>query len=74
MAGNPIFIRLYLDEDVHPDLAGQLRQQGFDCQSAAQAGMLGRSDGEQLEHATAQGRCLVSFSVRDFAILAQQWA
>ena len=35
MATDPLFIRLYLDEDFHPDLADLLRRQGVDCQSAA---------------------------------------
>jgi predicted nuclease of predicted toxin-antitoxin system len=74
MATDPLFIRLYLDEDFHPDLADLLRRQGVDCQSAAEAGMLGREDEEQLGHATSQGRCLVSFNTRDFSVLAQQWA
>jgi hypothetical protein len=36
--------------------------------------MLGKSDEEQLEYATSQGRCLLSFNVRDFTVLAQRWA
>jgi predicted nuclease of predicted toxin-antitoxin system len=67
-------IRLYLDEDMHPDLAEAIRQRGFDCQSAVEAGMLGKSDEEQLDYARSQGRCLMSFNVRDFVVLAQQWA
>src|ERR1700687_334501 len=74
MANNALFIQLYLDEDFHPDLAAMIRQLGFDCQNAVEAGMLGKTDEEQLLYAAAQGRCLVSFNVRDFAILAQQWA
>jgi predicted nuclease of predicted toxin-antitoxin system len=72
MAGNPLFIRLYLDEDVHPDLADALRRKGFDCQCAAEVGMLAKSDEEQLDYATSQGRCLLSFNVADFAVLARQ--
>jgi predicted nuclease of predicted toxin-antitoxin system len=72
MAGDPLFIRLYLDEDVHPDLADALRQRGFDCQCAAEAGMLTKSDEEQLDYATSQGRCLLSFNVADFVLLARQ--
>jgi predicted nuclease of predicted toxin-antitoxin system len=73
MSTDPLFIRLYLDEDFHPDIAAALRQHGYDCQSAVEAGMLGKSDEEQLEYATAQGRCLLSFNVADFVVLAQQW-
>jgi predicted nuclease of predicted toxin-antitoxin system len=74
MSDAALFIRLYLDEDFHPDLADALRQHGHDCRSCIEAGMLGKSDEEQLAYATAEGRCLVSFNVGDFAALAQQWA
>lgn len=36
--------------------------------------MLEKSDEEQLEYAASQGRCLMSFNVADFAILAKEWA
>ncbi len=74
MSTAPLFIRLYLDEDFHPDLATLLRQHGYDCENTAEAGRLSTTDLEQLEYATAHGRCIVSFNVADFAILAQQWA
>lgn len=74
MASDPLLVRLYLDEDVHPDLADAIRQHGFDCQTAAEAGMLSKSDEEQLEYAVSQGRCIVSFNVRDFYLLAALWS
>jgi predicted nuclease of predicted toxin-antitoxin system len=74
MASDPLFIKLYLDEDVHPDLADAIRQAGFDCRTAAEAGMLGSPDDKQLEYAAGQGRCIVSFNVRDFTTLAVAWA
>lgn len=74
MSNDPLFIRLYLDEDFHPDLAPPLRQQGYDCQTVVEARMLGKSDEEQLEYATAQTRCLMSFNVGDFVALAGEWA
>jgi predicted nuclease of predicted toxin-antitoxin system len=73
MSSDPLFIRLYLDEDFHPDLADALRQHGYDCQSAAEAKLLRKRDEEQLEYAVGQGRCLVSFNVRDFMHLASDW-
>ena len=73
MSGDPLFIRLYLDEDFHPNLAAALRQHGHDCQSAVEAATLGRSDEEQLTYAAAQGRCLLSFNIADFATLAVTW-
>jgi hypothetical protein len=53
-----LFIRLYLDENVFPDLAVAVRQRGFDATSAFDATMLGKSDEEQLHHAASEGRCL----------------
>ncbi len=73
MSSDSLFIRFYLDEDFHPDLAAALRQHGFDCESAAEARMLHKTDEEQLEYAAGQGRCLVSFNVGDFMDLASQW-
>jgi predicted nuclease of predicted toxin-antitoxin system len=73
MASDPLFVKLYLDEDVHPDLAEAVRRNGFDCQSAADAKMLGRTDEQQLEYAASQGRCLVTFNVADFVVLAREW-
>lgn len=74
MANERFFLRLYLDEDLHPDLAPILRQHGVDCVSAVEAGMLEKSDAEQLAHASTEGRCLISFNAADFAVLAVEWA
>lgn len=67
-------IALYLDEDVHPTLATILRQRGFDVLTSAEAGMLRKSDPEQLEFALSQGRAILTHNVRDYVRLAQQYA
>ncbi len=67
-------IALYLDEDVHPTLARILRERGFDVLTAADVGMLGKSDPEQLEFAATHGRALLTHNVRDYVRLAQQYA
>jgi hypothetical protein len=74
MSNAPPFIRLYLDEDFHPDIAAAIRQRGHDCQNAGEAGMLGATDEAQLTFAAVQGRCIVSFNVADFVVLAREWA
>jgi len=74
MATAPLFIRLYLDEDFHPSIAVAVRQRGFDCEAAGEVGMIGKSDLEQLQYAATNGRCLLTFNVKDFALLAQSWA
>lgn len=67
-------IALYLDEDVYPTLATILYERGFDVLHAAEANMLGKSDPEQLEFATSQGRSILTHNVRDYVQLAQQYA
>lgn len=60
-------LRLYLDEDsVRHSLVEALRVRGVDVSTAIEARMTGRSDLDQLGHATAQGRTLCTFNVADF--------
>ena len=60
-------IRLYLDEDsMSWELIHALLARGLDVQSVADAGMLGRPDGDHLEYAALQGRVLYSGNVGDF--------
>jgi hypothetical protein len=65
--------RLYLDEDVLPDLARALRGMGHDAISAQEADALGLTDEEQLSRATEQGRALLTFNYRHFIRLARDW-
>ena len=55
-----LFAELYLDEDVSALVALLLRARGFDVATVRDAGRLGQEDAEQLEHATAEGRCIVT--------------
>ena len=58
-------ISLYLDEDSHSiSLVNALRYRGLDVTTAREAQMLGSTDLEQLDWATAHGRVLYSF--RDY--------
>lgn len=66
-------IALYLDEDVHPALAVILRERSFDVLTASEAGMLGKSDPEQLEFATREGRAILTHNIRDYVQLARQY-
>ena len=60
-------ISLYLDEDSHSSsLIQALRYRGLDVTTAREAQMLGSTDLEQLEWASAHGRVLYSFNIRDF--------
>jgi hypothetical protein len=60
-------IALYLDEDAQDnDLIHALRLRGVDVVGAWGVGMRQREDEEHLLWATAQGRALYGFNVRDF--------
>ncbi|HKZ50650.1 MAG TPA: DUF5615 family PIN-like protein, partial [Dehalococcoidia bacterium] len=62
-----------LDENVDVEVAVRLRLDGYDVLTARDAGMLGRSDEEQLEFAASQRRALFTHDIRTFRPLAQQW-
>lgn len=67
-------IRLYLDEDVYPLLANVLRDRGFDAVSAHELGRTSLPDSDHLEYATREGRVLLTFNVKHFALLAtEKW-
>ena len=72
-AAPPLFIRLYLDEDVHHGAAVALRVRNFDAVSAHDRGRRGLSDAEQPAYAAADERALVTFNASDFVRLHQKW-
>ncbi len=65
--------RLHLDADTsRKDLYRALRARGHDVSRTPSDWMPGdASDEEQLLGATAQGRCLCTFDVRDLLVLSQ---
>jgi hypothetical protein len=67
-------VRLYLDEDVIPDLAPLLRQQGWNVVSCHEEGALEVPDVEQLTRATNDNRAILSFNYVDFPALAESWS
>ena len=54
-------------------LAADLCGRGFDVLTTEDAGKNESSDEEQLAFATAQGRAILTFNIRDFALLHEQW-
>ena len=64
--------KLYLDENITPLVAQQLRRRGFDVSSAVEVGMLGKSDEEHLEYASHNSRILLTFDT-GFIPLATKW-
>ena len=63
-------MRVHLDEDLSPVIAQLLRERGIDATSAHEIGLLQVSDQEQLDHAAAQERALVTRNAHDFRVLA----
>ena len=59
-------VKLYLDEDVHEDIAIALRLRGYDVKTTKEAGNKGLSDIEQIKYATSENRVIISFNVADF--------
>lgn len=66
-------IRYHLDESVRPAVAVGLRSHGVDVTTTLDAGLLGAADEEQLAHALAEGRVLVTHD-DDFLALADRAA
>jgi uncharacterized protein with PIN domain len=64
-------IRLYLDENLNPKIAEQLRRRGVDAVSARELGALGHADIDHLKRATEMNRVLVTAD-QDFLRLAAQ--
>jgi predicted nuclease of predicted toxin-antitoxin system len=69
-----LFVRLYFDRHIMTKLAVDLRVRGFDVLTTEEAGKDTASDEEQLAFATNQGRSILSFNIRDFAPLHEQWS
>lgn len=65
--------RLYLDEDILPDLARLLYSRGEDVISAHDVGMRRAEDSAQLEFATDDDRAIVTSNVADFVRLSHEW-
>jgi hypothetical protein len=72
-AETSLFIRLYLDEDVHKRVAAALRLRRFDAVSAHEARRWGLTDEAQLAQAAAEGRTLFTFNTSDYVRLHFDW-
>jgi predicted nuclease of predicted toxin-antitoxin system len=67
-------IRLYLDEDVNPSRAEDLRQRGHNALATSEARQLGRGDREQFDYARQEQRAILTPSRDDFLVLAKEYA
>ncbi|MGH2593174.1 MAG: DUF5615 family PIN-like protein [Anaerolineae bacterium] len=68
-----LFIQVYTDEHIMPDLVQILRQRGYAAQSAQEAGMRKHSDEEHLAYATRNGMATLTFNRDDFERLDREW-
>lgn len=68
-----LFVRLYFDRHIMRRLAVDLRGRGYDVRTTEEAGKDTAADEEQLLFATAEGRAILTFNIRDFAPLHQAW-
>lgn len=68
-----LFVRLYLDRHIMRRLVVDLRGRGFDVLTTEEAGKDTASDEEQLAFAMAERRAILTFNIRDFAPLHDQW-
>lgn len=66
-------INLFLDEDVHPTLASVLREMGYNTISTIEANRKGKSDREQLDFSIAEKRAILTFNVKDFVLLYDEY-
>jgi predicted nuclease of predicted toxin-antitoxin system len=66
--------KVYLDEDVQSDaLIQALRSRRVLVLTTSEAGRSKRTDEEQLQFATAEGRVLITSNIADFARLHGKW-
>lgn len=66
-------LTFYFDENIQTALADALKMRGVDVLTTHQAGNTGVDDIRQLVYATKEGRTILSYNKRDFAIIHYQW-
>ncbi|MGI8550021.1 MAG: DUF5615 family PIN-like protein [Dehalococcoidia bacterium] len=66
-------MKYYLDEMFSAVVAAMLRAQGIDAVSALEIGRNHVADAVHLASAAAEGRCVVTMNVRDFARLTTEF-
>jgi hypothetical protein len=67
-----LFVQLYLDGHIIARLAVDLRARGFDVLTTEEAQLKAASDQAQLEFAATEDRAILTFNIRDFAVLHQE--
>jgi len=66
-------MKFYLDENISPVVASELRKKGIDVVSAYEIKSCGLSDRKQFELAIIEKRILITYDVRDFIELGKEY-
>ncbi len=66
-------IKLFLDEDVFPELAIILRKIGYDAVSTVELKRKGKTDLEQMEFAISEKRAILTFNIKDFILIHNKY-
>jgi predicted nuclease of predicted toxin-antitoxin system len=74
MAIPGLSIRLYLDHNADPDIACDVRRDGYDAIWASEVGNERAADEHHLRWATEHGRVILTHDIRDFRMLDAEWA
>jgi uncharacterized membrane protein YgaE (UPF0421/DUF939 family) len=69
----PLFIDLYLDEDVDILVSSLVRARGFGATTTLEVKQLGNTDAQQLAFAAAHHKTLLTHNRLDFEALARQY-
>lgn len=73
MAITGLSIRLYLDHNADPDIARDVRRDGYDAVWASEVGNERAADEDHLRWATDHGRAILTHDIRDFRMLDRAW-
>jgi predicted nuclease of predicted toxin-antitoxin system len=68
-----LFLRLYFDRHIMARLADDLRGHGYEVRTTEEAGNDTAPDEDQLAFATGESRAILTYNIRDFAPLHEQW-
>src|SRR5262245_17722017 len=68
-----LYARLYFDRHIMRRLADDLRNRGFSILTTEEANKDRATDEEQLAFAATDNRAILTFNIRDFAPLHEQW-
>ncbi len=66
-------LKIILDEDMHFGMASALRKRGYNVIHVQELDRKGLSDEEQLNYAVQNESCIITFNIKDFVILHNEY-